>query len=79
VLPLLAGRYQISAAVVDRAMLHTYDHHDRMYRLVVQSVGLNERYGTVAIPAEWAWQPGGVGSEPIVDTQQIPAHSSASP
>ena len=59
VLPLLAGRYQISAALVDRTMLHTYDHHDRMYRLVVQSVGMNERYGSVAIPAAWNWQPEG--------------------
>ena len=63
VLPLLAGRYQISAAVVDRTMLHTYDHHDRIYRLVVQSDGLNERYGTIAIPAEWAWQAGGAGRQ----------------
>jgi lipopolysaccharide transport system ATP-binding protein len=56
-LPLLAGRYQVSVAVVDRTMLHTYDHHNNMYRLVVQSSGLNERYGTIAIPAEWSWRP----------------------
>jgi lipopolysaccharide transport system ATP-binding protein len=55
-LPLLAGRYQISVAVVDRTMLHTYDHHNNMYRLVVQSSGLNERYGAIAIPAEWTWR-----------------------
>jgi lipopolysaccharide transport system ATP-binding protein len=56
-LPLLAGRYQISVAVVDSTMLHTYDHHDRLYRLVVQSEGLRERYGIVAIAADWNWQP----------------------
>ncbi|HJZ45873.1 MAG TPA: ABC transporter ATP-binding protein [Roseiflexaceae bacterium] len=56
-LPLLAGRYQVSVAVVDHTMLHTYDHHDKMYRLVVQSTGLNERYGAIAIPAEWSWRP----------------------
>jgi lipopolysaccharide transport system ATP-binding protein len=78
VLPLMAGRYQISAAVVDRTMLHTYDHHDRIYRLVVQSAGLNERYGAIAIPAEWAWQPGGAGLEPITKSQPELAHTSAS-
>jgi lipopolysaccharide transport system ATP-binding protein len=56
-LPLLGGRYQISVAVVDSTMLHTYDQHDRMYRLVIQSEGLRERYGTIAIPAEWSWRP----------------------
>ena len=34
-------------------MLHTYDHHDRMYRLTVQSDHLAERYGLLAIPGEW--------------------------
>jgi lipopolysaccharide transport system ATP-binding protein len=58
-LPLLAGRYQISAAVVDRTMLHTYDHHNRMYRLVVQSTALNERYGAIAIQAAWDWHTAG--------------------
>jgi lipopolysaccharide transport system ATP-binding protein len=59
VLPLLAGRYQISAAVVDHTLLHTYDHHNRMYRLIVQSTELNERYGAIAIPAEWNWHAAG--------------------
>ncbi|MBK9714137.1 MAG: ABC transporter ATP-binding protein [Kouleothrix sp.] len=52
-LPLLAGRYLVSAAVVDSTMLHTYDHHERMYRLVVQSNALGDRYGVLAIPGEW--------------------------
>jgi hypothetical protein len=34
-------------------MLHTYDHHERMYRLTVQSDQLRERYGMVSIPGEW--------------------------
>jgi len=56
-LPLLAGRYQVSVAVVDQTMLHTYDHHDRMYRLIVQSDHVRDRYGIVAIPGRWDWQP----------------------
>ncbi len=56
-LPLLTGRYLVSAAVVDTSMLHTYDHHDRAYRLVVQSEGLRERYGTISIPGQWSWRP----------------------
>jgi lipopolysaccharide transport system ATP-binding protein len=60
-LPLLAGRYLVSAAVVDSTMLHTYDSHDRMYRLTVQSDELRDRYGAVAIPHQWAW------SETLVD------------
>ena len=56
-LPLLTGRYQLSVALVDSTMLHTYDHHDRMYRLIVQSSGLRDRYGMVAIPGRWAWRP----------------------
>ncbi len=56
-LPLLAGRYLLSVAVVDSTMLHTYDHHDRLYRIIVQSEGLRERYGILAIPGQWAWRP----------------------
>jgi lipopolysaccharide transport system ATP-binding protein len=62
-LPLLTGRYLISVAVVDSTMLHTYDHHDRLYRLVVQSEGLHERYGTLAISATWGWRPGAAPAE----------------
>lgn len=55
-LPLLAGRYLISAAVVDTTMLHTYDMHDRMYRLTVHSDALRERYGVISIPGRWEWR-----------------------
>jgi len=60
-LPLLAGRYQLSVALVDSTMLHTYDQHDRMYRLIVQSDGVRDRYGMVAIPGQWEWQPESAG------------------
>jgi ABC-type polysaccharide/polyol phosphate transport system ATPase subunit len=60
-LPLLTGRYPISIAVVDNTMLHTFDHHDRAYTLVVQSDGLTEQYGIATIPHQWQWSSNGVG------------------
>lgn len=57
-LPLLTGTYLLSTAVYDETMLHPYDHHDRLYRLVVQSRGMQERYGTLALPAQWHWHDG---------------------
>ncbi|WP_129631461.1 ABC transporter ATP-binding protein [Candidatus Oscillochloris fontis] len=52
-LPLLTGHYRISAAVVDSTQLHTYDHHDRIYSLVVHSNNARERYGIFSIPGGW--------------------------
>ncbi|MCG8351183.1 MAG: ABC transporter ATP-binding protein [Chloroflexales bacterium] len=60
-LPLLAGRYQISVAVVDTTMLYTYDHHDRMYQIVVQSEGSRERFGILSLPGRWRWCAQGAG------------------
>jgi lipopolysaccharide transport system ATP-binding protein len=57
-LPLLTGQYLLSVAVYDETMLHAYDHHDRMYQLVVQSRGKRERYGVLSIPAQWEWHEG---------------------
>lgn len=54
-LPLLGGRYLISVAVVDQTMMHTYDHHNMLYRLVVQSNNVADRYGMLAIPGRWEW------------------------
>ncbi len=52
-LPLLAGRYGVSVAVVDSAQLHTFDHHDRLYQLVVHGNSMHERYGTLALAGTW--------------------------
>ncbi len=57
-LPLLAGRYLISAAVHDQSELHAYDVHDRRFRLVVQSDAARDRYGMFAIPHAWEWHAG---------------------
>jgi lipopolysaccharide transport system ATP-binding protein len=78
-LPLLGGRYTVSAALVDSTMLHTYDHHDRMYRLVVQSDGLRERFGMVSIPGEWSWRSAGVTElESSAEPQHASSHTGAS-
>jgi len=55
VLPLLAGRYLLSAAVYDETLLHPYDHHDRLYRFAVHNEGGNERLGTLTLGGRWSW------------------------
>jgi lipopolysaccharide transport system ATP-binding protein len=55
-LPLLAGRYLVSAAVYDETMLHPYDHHDRLYRLTVQSDSARDRFGVLAVEGAWSWR-----------------------
>jgi lipopolysaccharide transport system ATP-binding protein len=55
-LPLLDGRYLISASIYDEAILHPYDYHDRMYELVVRSDELRERYGVLSLRAHWGWR-----------------------
>jgi lipopolysaccharide transport system ATP-binding protein len=57
-LPLLNGRYLLSVAVYDDAMLHPYDHHERRYRIVVQGAGVREHYGIIAVPGRWEWRCG---------------------
>lgn len=52
-LPLLTGRYLLTTAAYDETMLKPYDHHDRMYQLVVQTRGMRERYGILALAADW--------------------------
>jgi lipopolysaccharide transport system ATP-binding protein len=56
-LPLLTGRYLLSTAIFDDAMLHPYDFHDKRYRLVVQGTGVREHYGIIAVRGSWGWRP----------------------
>ncbi|HEU4324327.1 MAG TPA: Wzt carbohydrate-binding domain-containing protein, partial [Roseiflexaceae bacterium] len=56
-LPLLDGRYLLSVAAFDEAMLHPYDMHDRLYPLVVRNQRLTERYGSVALDGSWRLAP----------------------
>jgi lipopolysaccharide transport system ATP-binding protein len=55
-LPLLDGRYLISATIYDEAILHPHDYHDRMYELLVRSDELRERYGVLSLGAHWGWR-----------------------
>jgi lipopolysaccharide transport system ATP-binding protein len=55
-LPLLDGRYLVSVAIYDEAILHPYDSQDRMYELVVRSDNVGERYGVLSLRSRWAWR-----------------------
>ena len=63
-LPLLDGRYLISASIYDEAILLPYDYHDRMYELVVRSDELRERYGVLSLRAHWGWREEAAQSDP---------------
>ena len=54
-LPLLAGRYLLSAAVYDKTMLFPYDHHDRIYHFAVHNEGGSERFGACVLGSRWSW------------------------
>jgi lipopolysaccharide transport system ATP-binding protein len=63
-LPLLDGRYLISASIYDEAILLPYDYHDRMYELVVRSDELRERYGVLSLRSHWGWREEAPQSDP---------------
>jgi lipopolysaccharide transport system ATP-binding protein len=63
-LPLLPGRYYLSAAVYDHDLITPYDHRDRFAPLVVIEGGTLERFGVIELPAHWSWQP---AARPAVD------------
>ncbi len=52
-LPLLAGRYRLSVAVVDGRNNETFDYHDRLYDFQVYPDGRGERYGFVTLGGAW--------------------------
>jgi ABC-type polysaccharide/polyol phosphate transport system ATPase subunit len=54
-LPLLPGRYLVSAAVYDRDLVTPFDHRDRFLPLTVVEGGTNERFGLVELQATWHW------------------------
>jgi lipopolysaccharide transport system ATP-binding protein len=55
-LPLLAGRYQLSVSIYDEYLMHPYDAHDRLYRLVVHNNDGAARFGVFDLPGQWHWQ-----------------------
>jgi hypothetical protein len=52
-LPLVPGRYLVSAAVYDDTLVTAYDHRDRWKPLVVLEGGTNERFGVVELGGRW--------------------------
>src|SRR5262249_2777571 len=52
-LPLAPGRYEVSAAVVDRSQLHVYDYRDRAFDLTVQPGRAAEVVGAISLEGEW--------------------------
>ncbi len=56
-LPLLAGRYQLTAAVHDSVDPIAYDYHQAAYSFRVIEGGTEEKEGVVALDASWEWQP----------------------
>jgi lipopolysaccharide transport system ATP-binding protein len=59
-LPLLPGRYYLSAAVYDRDLINAYDHRDRFTPLVVVEGGTAERFGLIELDARWRIEAGRV-------------------
>jgi ABC-type polysaccharide/polyol phosphate transport system ATPase subunit len=59
-LPLLPGRYFVSAAVYDQDLITPYDHRERLVPFVVVEGGTAERLGLVELGA--GWRPAGSGS-----------------
>jgi lipopolysaccharide transport system ATP-binding protein len=53
-LPLLPGRYLLSAAVYDHDLITAYDHRDRDTPLVVVEGGTAERFGVIELDARWS-------------------------
>ena len=52
-LPLLAGEYLLSVAVVSHNDTETYDYHDRLYSFHVIAGHAQERYGLIALGGSW--------------------------
>lgn len=53
-LPLLAGRYQFTAAIYDHWSTHAYDHHHRMYAFTVRQGPDMQRFeGMLYLPTRW--------------------------
>ncbi|MFN2136015.1 MAG: ABC transporter ATP-binding protein [Candidatus Promineifilaceae bacterium] len=58
-LPLLPGRYQVTAAIHNTQVTHAYDFHEKAYPFRVIAGGTKETDGLVAFAAEWSWEKDG--------------------
>lgn len=68
-LPLLPGRYTLSAAITDRTLSHTFDHRDRAFELTVQPGKSPDRFGLVTLPGRWSISSGLPERQPQVAPQ----------
>ncbi|MBA3943694.1 MAG: ABC transporter ATP-binding protein [Herpetosiphonaceae bacterium] len=57
VLPLLDGDYLLTVTIYDYLLAHPFDHRDRQWSLRVYAASVDERFGSIYIPATWSWQP----------------------
>ena len=53
-LPLAPGRYEVSAAIVDRSLLHVYDYRDRAFDLTVQPGHAADVVGAISLDGHWS-------------------------
>ena len=56
-LPLIAGNYDVSAAIADRHIQHVYDRRDRTTRLLVRRGSVRSGVGLVEMPGTWILRP----------------------
>ena len=57
-LPLLPGRYLVSASIYDDDLVMPFDHRDRFAAFTVIEGGTGERFGLLELAARWALVPG---------------------
>jgi lipopolysaccharide transport system ATP-binding protein len=55
-LPLLPGRYLVTAAVHDSRLPRAYDHHEQAYAFRVVPGGTGEIHGLLQMPAGWSYE-----------------------
>ena len=61
-LPLLGGRYVVTAALLDTTGTHHYDTWLQHWSFRVAAEHVEERYGTLYIPSRWEWGGNGKAS-----------------
>ncbi len=62
-LPLIAGNYELSAAIADRHVQHVFDRKDRTARLLVRRGAVRSGVGLVEIPGRWELRRSGDATE----------------
>ncbi len=56
-LPLLPGKYRMTAAIHDSRRSMAYDYHKEAYIFEVSTGGTQEYHGLLQLPAHWKWNP----------------------